>query len=180
MVAAQLNVGAANVMPFVTIVGHRERDLAARVGGRRKLLDEIQRGGAEPRRIDAVADEPGAERDLAPLARGRGERREVAHQHRRRRDECDVVRRRLASLRALIRGEEEHLVSNHRSAERAAELVAFQAIVAPLAVWADRRKGARGIEALVANELEPIAREAIGARLGDGVHRRGRVHAALS
>ena len=179
MIGAQLHVGAADILSFVPIVGHRERDLAARVGGSRQLLDEIQRRGAEPRRVDAIADEAGAEGDLPALARGRSERREVARQHRGRGHERDVVGRRLARPRPLIGGEEEHPVPDHRTAERPAVLIALQAIVAPLAVGADRRKRTPRVEPLVADELESIAREPIGARLGDGVHRRGRMHAAL-
>jgi hypothetical protein len=69
----------------------------------------------------------------AAVARGRGERREIARHHRRRRHERDVGRRRLTRRGALIGAEEEQLVPHHRSAERAAELIAQQSIVLALA-----------------------------------------------
>ena len=53
----------------------------------------------------------------------------------------------------------------HRAAERAAELVALQAV-------ARRREEVARVEVIVADELEDVAAERVGARLGDQVHRR--------
>ena len=114
-----------------------------------------------------------------PLHCRRRERREIARQHRRRRHERDVRRRTPANRRALIRAEEEQPVPQDRTAQRAAELVPLEAVVIPLAVGADRRERARGVEPMVAEELEGIPREPVGARLGHGVDRRRRLEAVL-
>ena len=79
---------------------------------------------------------------------------------------------------ALIGAEEEQLVARNRAAGRAAVLVARQAVVHALAVD-DAGERIRRVEAAVAVELEQVAREPVGARLGDGVDRRPRVHAVL-
>ena len=102
----------------------------------------------------------------AAIARRRGERREVARDHLRRRDELDVVRRQLTPDRALIRAEEEQLVSHDRPTECSAELIALQPIVLALAVGTDRRKRARRVEAVVAQELERGPGKPVRARLG--------------
>ena len=90
---------------------------------------------AEERRVDAVADKRRRQGDA---------RRAVLHAAdaicvkspasiAARRHEPHVVRRPLVRLRPLVRAEEEQPVGDDRSAERAAELVALQAVVAPLA-----------------------------------------------
>jgi hypothetical protein len=85
-----------------------------------------------------------------------------------------------AKRRALIAGEEEQLVVRDRATQRPAELVAQQPIVLALAIGADAGKRAVRVEPPVAQELECVAVEPIGARFRDGVHRRCRVHPVLS
>ena len=59
---------------------------------------------------------------------------------------------------ALVRAEEEQTIAHDRPAERAAKLVARQAVVHLLAVGTDRREAADRVEPRVAVELEGIAR----------------------
>src|SRR6185503_6882601 len=66
-----------------------------------------------------------------------------------------------------------------RPTQRAAELAALETVVKALAVGPDRRKRARRIEPVVAEEFERVAREAVRARLRHGVHARRRMDAIL-
>ncbi len=105
---------------------------------------------------------------------------EVACQHRGRRHVGDVGGRRLADRRPLVAAEEEQPVPHDRPAERAAELVADQAIVLALAGRGiDRGKRILRIESLVAHELEGIAVQVVRPGLRHGIDRRARVHAVL-
>src|SRR5688500_13350347 len=90
--------------------------------GRRhaEAADDPDRRRAQERRIDAVADERRAQRDVTGgVALCRRERREVAGQHLCRRDEREDISRPLADPGALIRAEEEQAIGTNRSAERA-------------------------------------------------------------
>src|SRR5439155_21569873 len=111
----------------------------------------------------------------AAVAGGRGELREVAGEHGRRRHERDVRRRTHARGGSLIRGKEEQLVLDDRAAEGAAELIAFQPVVQLLAVGTDGGEGADGVEPMVTEEFERIARETVRPRLRDRVDRGARV-----
>ena len=115
----------------------------------------------------------------AAVARRRRERREVAGQHRRRRHVGDVRGRRHARHGALVAAKEKQAVPGDRPADRAAELVAPQPVADAFAVGAANRKRVRRVEPVVAQELERVAVEHVGSRLGHGVHRRARVHAVL-
>jgi hypothetical protein len=175
-----LVVDAPDGLCLVAVVPQRVRNLAARIGRAGKTLQEVERGWTEPCGIDPVVHEPAAQRDLLPtVARGRGERRKVAGEHGRRWHPRNVCRRLLANCRALIGPEEEKPVLYDRTAECAAELIALQPVVDPLAVRPDLRERVGRIEAVIAEELKRIAAEAIAARLGDGAHRRARVHPVL-
>ena len=55
----------------------------------------------------------------------------------------------------------------------------MQPVVTALAVGADGREGIRRVQPVIAEELERVAVEGIGAGLGHGVHRRGRMVAVL-
>ena len=57
----------------------------------------------------------------------------------------------------LVAAEEEQLVLEHRAAERPAELVALEAV-------ARRREEVARVEVVVADELEGVAAERVGAR----------------
>ena len=81
--------------------------------------------------------------------------------------------------RTLVAAEEEQPVANDWAAQRAAELVAAEPVVDALAVCPHGREVLRRVEALVPEELEPIAAEFVRARLRDRIHRRRRVHAVL-
>ena len=64
---------------------------------------------------------------------------------------------------ALVGAEEEQPVARDRAAGRAAVLVARAAVVDPLAVG-DAGERIRRVEAAVAEELEQVAGEPVGAR----------------
>src|SRR5262245_10678800 len=135
----------------VLILRARIRGLAAGVGRRRQPFHDGKRRGTETRWIDAVANERRTEVKLAAaVARWRGERREIAGNHLRRRNELDVVRRKLTPESALIRAEEEQLVVHDWTTKRSSELIALQTIVLALAVGTDRRKRARRVETVIA------------------------------
>ena len=130
------------------------------------VLHEVQRHRAEARRIDPVVDEAAGERQLAAaVARRRRDRGEVAVQHRLRRHEADRRRRITVFDAALIAAEQEQLVLDDRRAERAAELIAVQAV-------ALRREEVARVETVVAEELEGVAVHFVRSRLGHQVHRR--------
>src|SRR5207244_1175175 len=97
--------------------------------------------------------------DGAPGVAGcRRERREVAGHHRRCRNIRDGVPRVLAGRRTLKTSKEEKLVFDNRSAEGAAELIAFQAAIFDCKILA-------GVEQVVADEFKKVAVELIGAGL---------------
>ena len=66
---------------------------------------------------------------------------------------------------ALIGQEVEQPVPDDWAADRAAELVAVQAVAAPLAVGAKWREWVGGVQRVVADELEHAARQGIRADL---------------
>ena len=177
---AHLVVEPDERLAIVAVARDAEVDEAARIGRRRQPLRDVQCRGAERRRAHRVVDERRAERHLtSAVAGGRGELREVAGQHRRRRHELDVRRRPLAQHRPLIGAEEKQFVLHDRPAQRAAELAPLQAIVLRLAVRIFGRKRADGVEAMVAQELERVPGEAIRAGLRNRVHRGAGVDAVL-
>ena len=158
----------------------REPMVAARIGRGGEPSGKVDRRRTEERGIDPVVHKRRPQHDLPAVVAGRrGERREVAGEHRRRRHVSHVVVRRLIQVRALIAAEEEQPVAHDRPAERPAELVPRQPVVLSLAVRPYRRKPARRIEALVAKELEQVAVEVVGARLRDRVDRRPGSHAVV-
>src|SRR5687768_4214539 len=162
--------GDRHVLVFVS--GLFPLDFATRMRGLWQLRDEVQRRRAEEGRTDAVADERGAEVDLPSGALRRRDRRKVAGEHLGRRHVRNVAGRHLTQDGALIGAEEEELVADNRAAQRAAELIAPQAVVDLLAVGAERRKVLRGVEATIAQEFEAAPGETIRARLGYGIDRR--------
>ena len=140
------------------VVGDAVLQLAARIGRDRHVLQEIQRHRAQTRRIDLVADKSAGQRALhAAVAGRRRDGREIAVQHRLRRHVADR-RRRIAPLdAALVAAEEEQLVLDDRRAQRAAELVAVQAV-------ACRREDVARVEAVVSQELEQRRRASGSSR----------------
>ena len=106
--------------------------------------------------------------------------REVAREHGGGRHECDGVGGRLRRAGALIRAKEKQPVQHERAAQRAAELVAHQAVIEALAGRAvDPGERAGRVETVVARELEEVAVEHVGARLGDDADRSAGVQAVL-
>ena len=165
---------------FVAVVPDLVGDLAARVGRLGQLGGDVQPGRAQESRIEPVVHVWRSQRDgAATVALGRGERGEVTRQHLGRGYAGDVRRRPLARRGALVRAEKEQLVSHNRPTQRAAELVALEPVVRPLAVRADRRKRVGRVELVVPRELEGVPREAVRARLRHGVDRRPRFDSVL-
>ena len=182
VISVQLVVDANDVLLVVVLERHAVPDLAAGIGrcGKEARGCNLDRRRAELRRRNPVVHKRRAQRDrAAAVALGRGERREVARQHRRGGDKGDPVGRRLAKAGALVAAEEKELVAHDRAADRAAELVAVQPVAELLAVRSDRSEYARRVEAAVAQELERVPVQVVGARLHDRIHRRRRVHAVL-
>src|SRR5262249_42303575 len=143
---------------------------AARIGGSRKawIVDECQRLRRKRFWIDGIPGKPirtkrPSQRDvLTALASGRSKVSEVTSEHLRSRNERPVDRRRRALDRRLFSDEEEHFVLHDRSAESAAELIAFQAVLA------GRVKILR-IQGAVPQELKNIPMEGIRSRFRYGV-----------
>src|SRR5262249_37714626 len=123
---------------------------AARIGGHRHVLEEIQRNAAQPRRIDSIAasGERPDERDrAAAVAARRRDLGEIAVQHGLGGNETGGGRG-IASLDpALITAEEEHPVPDDRRTEGTAKLIPVQAV-------ARGRKEVTRVEAPVPQELE--------------------------
>src|SRR4029434_3690325 len=120
MSAGALIVDLADHLSLVVMLRRGEPDIAAGIVGGRQLPGDVHRRRAEEARIDPVVYKGAAQRDLlTPVAGGRGERREVAEQHRWRRNARDCVRRRYPEKRPLIGGEEEQTVGHYRAAETA-------------------------------------------------------------
>ncbi len=142
------------------------------------MRGQLQRCGAERRGGEAIPDEGGSQvHGTGRVALGRGVLCEVARKHRGRRHESEEVCRGLAQSRALERAEEEHSVGGDRTAQRPAVLIAAETIALALTrSGIDRVEWIRRVEPMVANELEEIAVQEIGARLGHDVDRRARVH----
>ena len=183
VVRAELHVDLADVLRFVlrsaAAVGRRGRTGRSVVG---QLLGDLQRGRAERRAGLRRLLTKGARRltRAGRVALGRRVLREVAGKHRGRRHEGEQIRRRFAQPRALIRAEEEQAVGRNRTAERAAELVAAQAVALALTGGrVDRVERVGRVEAVVADELEQVAVKQVRARLGHGVDRGARVHAVV-
>src|SRR5439155_12057908 len=101
--------------------------------------------------VDPVADKSAREGARgAAVARRRCKCREVAVEHRLRGDEAEGGRG-IASLdAALVTAEDEQLVLDDRRAERAAKLIAIEAV-------ALRREEVARDEVIVAQELEGVA-----------------------
>ena len=139
-----------------------------------------QRGRTQQSRIEPVVHVRRSQRHrAAAVALGRGERGEVAGQHLGGGHPGDVVRRPLTVCGGLVGAEKEQLVPHDRPTQRAAELVALEPVVGPLAVRSDRRKRVGRVEPIVPHELEAVPREPVGARLRHGVDRRPRLDAVL-
>ena len=131
------------------------------------MLEHVQRHRAELRRIDAVVDEAAGQGSLcAAVAGRRGERGEVASQHRRGRRVADDRRRVALFDAALVAAEQEQLVLHDRRAQRAAKLIAVQIVLL-------RREVVALVEAVVAVELERVAVDLVRSGLGHQVDRRG-------
>ncbi len=180
VVAGALVIDPREILNLVAVLRLRIGDLAARIRRCRQVLDHVQRRPAEQRGIDAVVFEPAPQRNLpAPIAGGRREGGEVAGQHRRRWHPREVGGRLLPHHRSLHGAEEEELVLHDRPADRAAELVALQAVVHAVAVRADLRERVRRVETVIAHELEHVSRQAVRPRLGDCVDCRPGMHSML-
>src|SRR5207253_11272433 len=107
-----------------------------------------------------------AEVDLpSGIARRRRERREIARKHLGRGHVRNVARRNLTQDRALVGAEKEQLVVDDGATQRGAILVAPEAVIDLLAVWAERGKMIRRVETTVAQELEAVPGEPVRARL---------------
>ena len=105
VILVELPVDAADRLSLSRLGRTRIRDLAARIARRRQHAGDLHRRRAEQRRIDPVVHEPERRRQREVALRAalrRGDGREVAVQHRRRRNERDDVGRRLRGARALI------------------------------------------------------------------------------
>jgi len=81
-----------------------------------------------------------------------------------------LVGRPEAQDRPLIAAEEKQLVACDRATQRPAELIAQQTVVLALAVGTDGGERALRVEPPVAQELEGVAVQRIGAGLRDCVH----------
>src|SRR5206468_12145117 len=100
-------------------------------------------------------------RDLpAPIARGRGNRCEIAREHRCRGDIRDGRRRVGALQRALIPAKEKQLVFLRRAPDDATELIALQVI-------ACGSKEVSRVEDTIPNELEHVTVKLVGTCLRD-------------
>ena len=79
----------------------------------------------------------------------------------------------------LFPEEEEHLVAHQRSANRAAKVVILQRrrVLLAVAVQIESPEERRGIELVVAHELEQRAAKLVGTRLGHDVHLPARITA---
>src|SRR5438034_6013329 len=130
------------------VVGYAVLQPAARILRHGHVLQELQRHRAETRRIDPVVDEAAGQIELpSPVARGRCDGREIPVQHRLGRYEADG-RGGIALLdTSLLAGEPEHPLLDTGPADRAAELVAVQAV-------ARRREEVARVEAVGAEGLE--------------------------
>ena len=148
--------------------------------GGRQFLRQVDGGGTEEGRIDPVVDERRTEGNrAAAVARRGGQRGEVAGQHRGRWHPAGQVGRDLPEIRALVAAEKEHPVAHDRTAERAAVLIALQAVILSRAVGQYFGKPAGRVEVAVPDEFERIPVERIGAGLGHRADRGARVHAVL-
>ena len=121
-----------------------------------------------PRRVTLPAVLQAAEaycvKSPASIAGGRHEREQIGG--------------RLAQPGPLIAAEEEQAVGFQRAAERAAKLVATEAVVRALAGRrVDGVEAVGRVEPVIADELEEVAVERVGARLGHRVDRGAGVHA---
>ena len=135
------------------LVGREYVDAAARIGRRRQLSRDLQRRRAEQRRIDAVVHERRAQRD-APRVLHAAEATAVKSPASIAAvgTNVTIVGGRLRRAAALIRAKEEQPVAHDRAPEGAAELVAHQAVVEPLA--------GRGIDAGErVRRVEPVVAE---------------------
>src|SRR5207244_4895510 len=97
---------------------------------------------------------------------------EIAGQHLRRRNELDRLRRRRSDHRDLLSAEEEELVLDERSPDRAAKLIPFQIV-------ARRCKRVARVENAIAKEFENVTMNTVRSGLGYAVDRGGRVMAVL-
>ena len=180
MIAAPLVIELADGLTLVDFGTRRVVDAAARIGRRRQVAHDRERRLVVQRRADRVVREWRAKGERpASVAGRRRKRRPVAREHLRRRNERDVVRRRLARVGALISCEEEQLVVTDRTAQHAAVLVPVQSVVLARAVGVLRRERIGRIEIVIAQELERVAVHLVGSRTRDRVDGRARVHAVL-
>ena len=85
----------------------------------------------------------------------------------------------MADNGALVGTEEKEPVLHKRSAQRPAELVAYQPIILPRAIRLFQGKRIGGVEPVVSEKLEHISSKAVGARLRHGVDRGARVHSVF-
>ena len=137
----------------------------------RQVLREDQRGRrVDPVGRDDVAGERLSGQRVAERARVAGE---VALTLGGRRHQRGQVGRALLLQRALVGAEEERPVLDDRAAERAAELLAVQAVVDA------GREEVVGVHRRIAQVAEAEAAEIVGARAGDGVDDRAGVAPVL-
>ena len=133
---------------------------AVGLGSGIQLSQQRHRHRAEQRGRDLVVGKRLAGERVAQLARDRGE---VAAAHRRGRDQRGAIGRLALLVGALVGAEEERAVVDDRSAERAAVLIALEAVAL------SRREEVGGVHVVVAQVAERDALETVGARAGDGV-----------
>ena len=88
-----------------------------------------------------------------------------------------AVQRHVVVVGDLHAAEEEQLVAHDRPAERAAELVPLEPVIAAQPAVLDPLEERLGVELVMAGELEQAAMERVGARLGDRVDRGAGGHA---
>src|SRR5262245_2152971 len=129
MIRAALIINLADRHMLIRAGGIAVDHLAARIGARRKLCGNRERGFAELRRVYAVINERGSQRHCAPgIARRRRERCEVAREH------CGCGNKPwkvgwvLTRCCSLVSGKEEQFALRDRSSDGSPELVALDGV----------------------------------------------------
>ena len=161
LVAGHLVVDPGDRLMLVKVFGEYV-DLATGIRGLGQLRGEVHRRPAEEAGSMRLPTK-GVLRLICLPARRRRDHREVAREHLGRRHMRDVARRHLTPDGALVATEKEELVLDDGAAQRAAELVAPEAVILLLPVGAEGGKMLRCVETTIAQELEEVSGEAVRA-----------------
>ena len=156
VLGAELMIDLADVLIFVVLLRNAEPGVAALVLGHGQSLGHLERRGTQRAGGSDIVNERRGQCDVAALTGGRGERAEIAADHRWRRYRGMGVRRRPAVRRALKSKKEKHLIRCDRPAGSAAVLVSLQIVLTVL------EKVAR-VEHGVADKPERVAVELVRA-----------------